>query len=104
MVFYDTNIKRLMWYIFAGMRGGPTRIKILDVVSKRPSNMNQIKNDLSLDYKTVQHHMKVLEENRLITSEEKKYGTVYFTSQIFEQNKQIFEEIRKKVNIKEKNK
>lgn len=59
--------------------------------------MNQIGKTLKLDYKTVQHHIKVLEENRLITSEEKKYGTIYFPSQIFEQNKSIFEEICKKV-------
>ena len=98
MVFYDTNIKRLMWYIFAGMRGGATRIRILELLAKRPSNMNQIKNELSLDYKTVQHHIKLLQENRLITSEEKKYGTVYFTSQIFEQNRPIFQEICEKIN------
>jgi len=98
MVFYDTNIKRLMWYIFAGMRGGITRIKIITLISKRPCNMNQIRKDLKLDYKTVQHHMKLLVENRLVTSEDKKYGTVYFTSQIFEQNKNIFEEIKEKIS------
>jgi len=98
MTFYDTNIKRLMWYIFAGMRGGPTRIRILELISSRPSNMNQIKKELSLDYKTVQHHIKILEENRLVTSEEKKYGTIYFTSQIFEQNRTIYDEIREKIN------
>jgi len=100
MVFYDTNIKRLMWYIFAGMRGGPTRIRILNLLGKRPCNMNQIKKELSLDYKTVQHHMKVLQENRLVTSEDKKYGTIYFTSQIFEQNRNIFEEISEKLKKK----
>ena len=93
MSFYDTNIKRVMWYLFAGMRGGVTRIRILNLVSKRPYNMNQIGKELHLDYKTVQHHVKVLGENRLLTSEEKKYGTIYFPSQIFEQNRKIFEEI-----------
>ncbi|MBI4021277.1 MAG: winged helix-turn-helix transcriptional regulator [Candidatus Aenigmarchaeota archaeon] len=97
MVYYDSNIKRLMWYIFAGMRGGPTRIRILTLLSQRPCNMNQIKKDLTLDYKTVQHHIKLLEENRLVTSEEKRYGTVYFTSQIFEQNRKVFEEIQEKI-------
>lgn len=97
MVFYDTNIKRVMWYLFAGMRGGLTRIRILELVSARPYNMNQIGKELHLDYKTVQHHIKVLEENRLIMSEEKRYGTIYFPSQIFEQNRNIFEEIRQKI-------
>ena len=98
MTFYDTNIKRVMWYLFAAMRGGVTRIRILDLVSKTPSNMNQIGKGLGLDYKTVQHHIKVLEDNRLITSEEKRYGTIYFPSQIFEQNRKIFEEITAKIN------
>jgi len=102
MVFYDTNIKRMMWYLFAGMRGGVTRIRILDVLSKMPYNMNQIGKELKLDYKTIQHHIKVLEENRLITSEEKKYGTIYFPSQIFELNRNIFEEIRNKLKDKKK--
>ncbi|MBL7160452.1 MAG: winged helix-turn-helix transcriptional regulator [Candidatus Aenigmarchaeota archaeon] len=98
MAFYDTNIKRVMWYLFAGMRGGITRMRILNLLMKRPFNMNQIGKELKLDYKTVQHHIKVLVDNRLITSEDKKYGTIYFPSQIFEQNKNIYEEISQKVN------
>ncbi len=98
MVFYDTNMKRVMWYLFAGMRGGVSRMRIINLLLKRPYNMNQIGKELGMDYKTIQHHVKVLSENRLITSEEKKYGTIYFTSQIFEQNKGIFEEISKKLN------
>ncbi len=97
MTYYDTNIKRVMWYLFAGMRGGVTRIRILELLSKRPYNMNQIGKEIGMDYKTVQHHIKVLEENRLITPEEKKYGTIYFPSQIFEQNRDIFEKIIEKV-------
>lgn len=102
MVFYDTNMKRVMWYLFAGMRGGVTRMKMIDILIKRPYNMNQMSKELKIDYKTVQHHIKVLEENRLITSEEKKYGTIYFPSQIFEQNKSIYEEINKKLNKSKK--
>ena len=98
-MFYDTNIKRVMWYLFAGMRGGATRIRILHLMLGRPYNMNQIGKELGLDYKTVQHHIKVLEENRLITSEEKKYGTIYFPSQIFEQNRGIFEAICQKGKV-----
>jgi DNA-binding transcriptional ArsR family regulator len=98
MTFYDTNIKRVMWYLFAGMRGGITRIRILNLLLKRPYNMNQIGKELKLDYKTVQHHIKVLEENRLITPAEKKYGTIYFPSQIFEHNRDIFEKITEKIS------
>jgi len=91
------NLKRLMWYIFASMKGGPTRIRIVDCLLQHPYNMNQLGKELNLDYKTIKHHIKVLEENRIITSEEKKYGTIYFPTQLFEQNIAIFKEIKEKV-------
>ncbi len=101
-IVFDSNIKRVFWFIFAGMRGGPTRIRIISLLIDKPCNMNQIKTDLHLDYKTVQHHIKTLEENRIIVAEEKKYGTTYFPSSLLQQNMQIFKEIEKK--FKEVNK
>lgn len=91
------SIKRLFWYIFAGMRGGPTRLKLIKLILDRPFNTNQLKVEMGLDYKTIQHHIRVLEENRLIVSEEKKYGTMYFPSQILEQNIELFKEICEKL-------
>ncbi len=96
-IVFDSNIKRVFWYIFGGMRGGPTRVKIVKLLLTTPSNMNQIKTELSLDYKTVQHHIKTLEENRIIVSEEKKYGTMYFPSNLLQQNIQVFNEIAAKL-------
>ena len=90
-------LKRLLWYILAGMRGGVTRINILKLILDRPFNMNQLGKELGLDYKTIQHHIKVLEENRIIFPSEKKYGTMYFPSQLLEQNINIFEEISNKI-------
>ncbi len=94
---FDSNVKRVFWYIFGGMRGGPTRIKVVKLLLAKPANMNQIKTELKLDYKTVQHHIKALEENRIIVSEEKKYGTMYFPSSLLQQNIQIFNEIAEKL-------
>ena len=96
-IVFDSNIKRVFWYLFAGMRGGPTRIKIVKLLLNKQCNMNQIKTELHLDYKTVQHHIKTLEENRIIVSEEKKYGTAYFPSTLLQQNIQIFNEIAEKL-------
>ena len=89
--------KRILWYVFATSRGGPTRIKIVELLQQKPYNMHQISKKLGLDYKTVQHHIKVLVENRIITPEEKKYGTIYFPSAWFEASKDIFEEIKNKM-------
>ena len=92
------NIKRVMWYVFAGTKGGPTRIRIIELLVERPFNINQLSSKLKMDYKSVQHHIRMLEENRLITgSEEKKYASMYFVSQIFAQGKEAFEEIKNKV-------
>ena len=72
------NIKNVLWYVLAGTRGGPTRIRILKLLKERPYNSNQISTVLKMDYKTVQHHLRVLEENRLITTGDMKYGKMYF--------------------------
>ena len=91
------NLGRILWYVFATTRGGPSRIKIVELLVDRPYNMHQISKELKLDYKTVQHHMKVLEENKIITPEGKKYGSIYFPSEMFKEVKDIFEEIKNKV-------
>lgn len=94
----EIHLKRLLWYILAGTRGGLMRIRIIELIKDRPYNANQMKEELKVDYKTIQHHLKVLVENRILTtSEEKKYGSVYFLSPMVEKNEHIIEEIRKKL-------
>ena len=56
----DQDIIRLLWFLFAGTRGGDNRIKILDLLIKNPLNINKISEELQLDYKTIQHHMRIL--------------------------------------------
>jgi predicted transcriptional regulator len=94
------QFKRILWYVFVGTRGGPTRIKIVEMLRKRPYNINQLKTELSMDYKSIQHNIKILEENKIIVPEEKKYGTMYFMSQLFEQAAEVFEEIKHKLGGK----
>ena len=91
------NLGRILWYVFATTRGGPTRIKIVELLLKRPYNMHQLSKELKMDYKTVQHHIKILEENKIVVPEEKKYGTIYFPSGMFEEVKGVFKEIRERM-------
>ena len=94
----DVHIRRVLWYVLAGTRGGLMRIRIIELIMDRPYNANQLKEALKVDYKTVQHHLKVLLENKILTTtEEKKYGSVYFLSPIVEKNDHIIDEIRKKL-------
>lgn len=87
-------MKNLLWYLIAGTRGGETRGKIINLLKKKPSNANRIAELLNLDYKTVRHHLEILEKNNITTAVNKgSYGAVYFISEAMEQNFMIFGEI-----------
>ena len=58
--------KKLFWLLFAGSQGSDTRIRIMSVLRKRPINRNQLSTELGVDYKNIQHHIKVLEGNNLV--------------------------------------
>jgi DNA-binding transcriptional ArsR family regulator len=93
----DPNAKRLLWYLFGGSKGARNRIRIIDVLKERPSNINQLSESLGLDYKGVQHHISVLEKNNLITKTGEKYGVLYFISDYLQYNLAAYDEIRSKI-------
>ncbi len=90
-------MKRLLWHLIAGTKGGINRARIIKCLQKRPYNANRIAEILNLDYKTVRHHIKVLEKNSVIISSGDKYGVVYFLSSEMEKSMDIFEEIWKSI-------
>jgi DNA-binding transcriptional ArsR family regulator len=92
----DPNAKRLLWYLFAGSKGGNNRIKIVDLLKERPYNINQLSEALGLDYKAIQHHITVLEKNNLVAKMGEKYGVLYFISNYLEVNLEAFNEIKSK--------
>jgi len=94
----DTYIKRLLWFVFAGSRGGLNRLRIIAALKEKPQNTNQLAKELGLDYKAIQHHIRVLEKNNLITSVGEKYGITYFISTFLEANIETFEEIETKLD------
>lgn len=93
----DPNAKRLLWFLFAGSRGGDNRMKIIDLLKERPYNINQLSESLNLDYKSIQHHISVLQKNNVITKAGEKYGVLYFISNYFEANIEAFKEIKSKI-------
>ena len=93
----DPDAQRLLWFVFAGSRGGLNRLKIMKILKEKPSNINQLATDLGFDYKAIQHHIKVLEKNNLITKEGEKYGITYFVSTFLEVNMEAFDEIVEKL-------
>ncbi len=88
----DPSFKRMMVYIFVGTRGGQNRVKIVEMLKGEPANPNKISEKLGLDYKTVQHHLRLLEQNEVIVASAKgSYGAVYFLTPYFEK---YFDSIR----------
>lgn len=90
-------MEAVLWYVFTGTRGGPNRVRLLQAVDERPRNANQLADDLDLDYKTVRHHLDVLQENNVVRSSGDGYGDVYLpTEQVrthWDTIQTIFEEV-----------
>lgn len=76
----------VLWQVLAGTRGGPNRAQILKALKDRPRNRNQLAEDLDLNYKTIEHHLEVLEDNGIVKSTDMDYGAVYLLTDRAEQH------------------
>ncbi len=85
--------KIVFWLLFVKSRGATNRIRIMSVLRKRPSNRNQLSKELGIDYKGIQHHLKILEGNNLVKKIGNHYGVTYCVSTLFENNEFVFDEI-----------
>lgn len=93
----DPYAKRLLWFVFAGSRGGMNRLKLIQAIQKTPLNANQLAKELDVDYKAIIHHVMVLEKNNLITRIGEKYNVTFFISTFLEANLDSFLEIVQKL-------
>ena len=91
--------KMMFWFLFASTRGAATRIRIVKLLRNQPYNANQMSINLSLDYKAIKHHLKILEKNNLLGKFEARYGAAYYLSALFEENVIIFDEIATRMNL-----
>ena len=96
------SLKYLLGWLIAGTRGGASRAKIIETLKETPQNANQLANQLGMDYRTIRHHLKLLEKNKIVTSAGNGYGKTYFLSTELEENYAIFEEIVNKLWKKQK--
>ncbi|HHO57031.1 MAG TPA: ArsR family transcriptional regulator [Thermoplasmatales archaeon] len=90
-------VKKILWWLLAGTAGGINRGKILEELMRNPMNANELSKKLDMDYKTVRHHLKILEKNSLISSMGEGYGKMYFISELLEENISHFREIWDKI-------
>lgn len=75
------SMKRLLYWLLQGTRGGPTRINLLSILEKKPMNLRQLSLASGLDYKTVEHHVRLLCENSILEVSGDGYGKIYFISE-----------------------
>jgi DNA-binding transcriptional ArsR family regulator len=93
----ERSLKYLLGWLIAGTRGGATRAKIIKILKDTQQNANQLAKQLGMDYRTIRHHLKVLEKNKIITTVGEGYGVTYFLSPVMEDNYAVFEEILKRM-------
>ena len=73
-------MEAVLWYVLAGTRGGPNRVRILRSLDDRPRNPNQLAEELDLNYDTVRHHLDVMTDNDVVEASGDDYGAVYLPS------------------------
>ena len=100
----DRATRKLLLYLFTGTKGGYSRLKIIMNLEARPLNTHQLSKEIGLDYKAIQHHMKVLEKNNLVTKVGEKYGAIFHLSNFLEINisclAEVIEKLERKMNTK----
>lgn len=92
-------MQRVLWWLIGGSRGGKNRVRIIRTLDEHPMNANQLSETLELDYKTVRHHLRKLEENDVVTSMGEDYGKTYFLTERMEANIDLIDEIAAKSDL-----
>ena len=90
-------MKKLLWWLVIGKRGSVNRARVIKKLNDMHYNAHQLAKELNLDYKTIKHHIRILEENNVIKSNGDSYSNLYFLTDDVEQNYDIFQEIWEKV-------
>jgi len=96
----DKQTRKLLLYLFTSTRGGFTRLRIIINLLEKPYNTHQLAIVLDLDYKAVQHHMKVLEKNNMVSKIGEKYGALFYLSNFLELNIHTLDEAIDKLDRK----
>lgn len=95
----DPELRRLLWYLLGGTRGGENRARIIRALKERPRNLHQLSVDLGFQYNLIQHHVGVLKRNSLVSTAGEHYGMTYFLSPWLEGHFDIFEAVAQKLNL-----
>ena len=96
----DKHMSKVFSSVFTGMGGRYTRLRIICALTEDPSNTFQLSKKLDLDYKAIQHNIKVLEGSNMITRMGKGYGDIFFPSELISSNLPTLYKVIRKVEAK----
>ena len=91
------SLRHILGWLILGTKGGVTRAQIIKTIEKNPKNANQLAILLGKDYKTIKHHLKTLQESKIIVPEIHDNSTAYALSKTMEDNYEMFEEIETRI-------
>lgn len=91
------SMESVLWYVLTGTRGGSNRARILQTIDEQPRNANQLAETLELDYKTIRHHLDVLQENGIVTRSGTEYGAIYLPTEQARAHWELIEQICEQV-------
>ncbi|MCE8424485.1 MAG: helix-turn-helix transcriptional regulator [Candidatus Methanoperedens sp.] len=69
------------------------------MLADKQYNTNQLAEELNIDYQTTSHHLHVLANKGIITTEGDKYCKIYFLSKDMEASLKEFNQIWEKINV-----
>ena len=81
-------------------------MRIICAITEEPMNTRELSKKLEMDYKTIQHNIKVLESNNLIVRAGEGYGDMFFPSDMISSNLptlyKVIRRVEKKLDKSEK--
>lgn len=92
-------MEKALWYLLAGTRGGPNRVRLIRAIEDRPRNANQLAEYVGLDYNTVRHHLDMLLEHDVLERSGEEYGALYFLTDRFERHRETFEQVTERMDV-----
>ena len=70
------------------------------MLRSEPYNINRLAEALDVHYRVAEHHIRILEKNRLVSSAGEKYGRLYFLSPEMEAHLHIFDDVWNQIQRK----
>ncbi|MCY4729154.1 winged helix-turn-helix domain-containing protein [Natronomonas gomsonensis] len=90
-------MEKALWYLFVGTRGGKNRARLVDALSERPRNANQLSESLDLEYNTIRYHLEKLVDHDIVETGGDDYGELYFLTDRFERHREEFDRITDRI-------